>query len=209
MKWIFIFLIILLIGCTNSETIRVDEEINLEEDNNITIEVEEPKVNETIIEEAEIIKEPEEIVEEPEPILEKTWQDIELKDVNSGNTFKISNLEKPLFVETFAVWCPTCKKQQQQMKLFHKNSNVKSVSLNIDPNEDEEMVREFAQKNRFDWKYSVAPKDLTQMLLDEFGPQIANPPQAPVILICKDSSKLLQRGVKSVEELEKALEECE
>ena len=34
------------------------------------------------------------------------WRSIELEDVNTEQTFTISGLEKPVVIETFAVWCP-------------------------------------------------------------------------------------------------------
>ncbi|MFQ5532130.1 MAG: peroxiredoxin family protein, partial [Candidatus Nanoarchaeia archaeon] len=45
-----------------------------------------------------------------------TWRNLELKDVNSGKIFKISDLsDKPILMESFAVWCPTCTRQQREI----------------------------------------------------------------------------------------------
>tara|TARA_Y100000034_G_C6559755_1_gene242188 strand:- start:329 stop:472 length:144 start_codon:yes stop_codon:yes gene_type:complete len=43
-------------------------------------------------------------------------------------------------------------------------------------------------------------------LIDEFGVNVVNAPQAPVILVCKDqSTRLLKRGVKSSSELKEEI----
>ena len=53
-----------------------------------------------------------------------------------------------------------------------------------------------------DWYFVVAPIELTNALIDEFGLAVVNAPRAPVILIYEDqSTKLLRSGVKSAEEL--------
>ncbi|PIN92559.1 hypothetical protein COU56_04225, partial [Candidatus Pacearchaeota archaeon CG10_big_fil_rev_8_21_14_0_10_31_9] len=37
------------------------------------------------------------------------WMNTELNDISTGETFKISDFEgKPVLLESFAVWCPTC-----------------------------------------------------------------------------------------------------
>jgi thiol-disulfide isomerase/thioredoxin len=142
---------------------------------------------------------------------EKTnWMNIEIKDVLTENTFKISDFKgKPILVESFAVWCPTCTKQQRETKSLHQDigDSVISIALDTDPNEDESKVLEHANKNGFDWIYAVSPVELTQRLIDDFGIGVVNAPSAPVILICEDlSTRLLDRGVKSADTLKSEIE---
>lgn len=138
------------------------------------------------------------------------WQDVELTDVNTGNTFKISDYKgKPVLVETFAVWCPTCTKQQKETKKFHDEVGdaVISVSLDTDPNEDVDMVLAHTRKNGFDWLYAVAPVEMTQSLIAEFGVGIVNAPSVPLILVCEDqSTRFLKSGVKNAERLKSEIE---
>lgn len=137
------------------------------------------------------------------------WQDVQLTDVNTGKTFKISDFsDKPVLIESFAVWCPTCTKQQNIMKKFHQDvgDTVVSVSLDTDPNEDVDKVKSHTIKHGFDWKYAVSPKELTQNLIDEFSVNVVNAPAAPIVLVCPDGkAKLLAKGVKSVEDLKEAV----
>ncbi|WP_406660166.1 redoxin family protein [Methanolobus sp. ZRKC3] len=138
------------------------------------------------------------------------WRDIELTDVRTGEVFKISDFEgKTVLIESFAVWCPTCLKQQQETKILSdmEDENVIHIGLDTDPNEDEEIVRNHAQSNGFDWYYAVSPVEFTQSLIDQFGVGVVNAPSAPVILICEDqSTRLLRNGVKPAEELQEEIE---
>ena len=133
------------------------------------------------------------------------WKDIPLADVQTGETYSISDFSgKPVLIESFAVWCPLCTRQQHSIKQLHDDVGdaVISVSLNTDPNEDSDLVKNHAKSNGFDWKYSISPVKLTRALIDEFGSSVVNAPSVPVILVCPDqSSRLLARGVKSADEL--------
>lgn len=136
----------------------------------------------------------------------------QLKDVNSQKFFSLNDFKgKPILLESFAVWCPVCTKQQEKIKELHDDigDSVISISLDTDPNEDEEKIKEHLQRNEFDWYYAISPSDLTKALIGQFGAVIVNAPQAPVILICPDqSAKMLGRGVKSVSELKEAIKSC-
>lgn len=139
------------------------------------------------------------------------WRDAELTDVTTGETFRISDFEgKTILVESFAVWCPTCLKQQKEMQILRERERTEiiHISLNTDPNEDVEKVREHVERNDFDWYFAVPPNEFTQALIDEFGINIVNAPGAPVVLICKDqSARLLSGNVKSAEVLEEEIGE--
>ena len=140
------------------------------------------------------------------------WKNVELTDVATGDNFKISDFKgKPVLLESFAVWCPTCRKQQEKIKELHEEvgDSVVSISLDTDPNEDASQVVDHAKKYGFDWIFVISPVELTQALIDEFSIRVVNAPSAPVILICEDgSARLLKRGVKSADELKFEIEDC-
>ena len=132
------------------------------------------------------------------------WRNMELVDISTGDKFTIDQFDLPVVLESFAVWCPTCTKQQREIKELHEDVGdvFISVSLDTDPNEDKQKVLNHIDSNGFDWYYAIAPSDLTQSLIDEFGIGVINAPSAPVILI--DSSKnarFLHSGIKSANEL--------
>jgi thiol-disulfide isomerase/thioredoxin len=139
------------------------------------------------------------------PVTSVFWMNIELTDVVTGGTFKISDFRnKPILLESFAVWCPVCLRQQQEIAQLHSSEgdSIIHISLGIDPNEDEAKVREHVQSNGLDWYFAVSPVELSQALIDEFGFEVVAAPAAPVILICPDqSARLLEIGVKSADKL--------
>jgi thiol-disulfide isomerase/thioredoxin len=139
-----------------------------------------------------------------------SFLDIEFSDVNTGVTHKISDFAgKKVLVESFAVWCPTCTRQQQVIGELHDQlgDQVVSISLDTDPNEDVEKVKEHTQRHGFDWIYAVSPRELTQSLIDTFGVGVVNAPSAPVVLVCEDQSfRLMQRGLKDLDELRQEIE---
>jgi peroxiredoxin len=140
---------------------------------------------------------------------EVAWTDIPLEDVTTGETFKISDFKgKKVVLETFAVWCSTCTKQQKEIKKLHGRigEDFVSITVDVDPNEDADKVRAHVDRNGFDWLYAVASPEMTRSLIDEFGTIVVNAPSAPVIIIDEDgTARLLGRGVKSADKLEKEL----
>jgi thiol-disulfide isomerase/thioredoxin len=134
-----------------------------------------------------------------------SWMEIGLTDVATGETFKISDFKgKPILLESFAVWCPTCLAQQKEMKQAKQidGEDIIHISLDTDPNEDEAKVREHIERNGLDWYFAVSPVELTQALIDEFGLNVVSAPRAPVVLICEDqSTRFLRSGIKTTEEL--------
>lgn len=137
------------------------------------------------------------------------WINFELKDVATGETFKISDFsDKPVLLESFAVWCPTCTRQQKETKKLHEEigDSAVSISIDTDPNEDEDRIRKHMEDNGFNWYYAVSPVEFTRSLIDQFGINIVNAPSAPMILICNgESARQLDSGVKSTDELKEEL----
>ncbi len=133
------------------------------------------------------------------------WADFELVDAITGESFTIADFAgKPILVESFAVWCSICLRQQKEMaKLIElEGESIVHISLDTDPNEDDIAVRLHAEKHGFTWLFAVAPVEMTQALIDAFGLTVVNAPRAPVILIDVDgSARLLRNGVKSAEDL--------
>jgi thiol-disulfide isomerase/thioredoxin len=142
-----------------------------------------------------------------EPVLH--WKNMQLKDAKTQLFFKISDFRgQEVLLESFAVWCPKCKQQQDIFIEFKKkNPNVVIISLDTDPNEDEARVVEHITRYGYDWQYAVSPAQLTRQLIDEFGLSIVSAPSTPVIVLCADQTAFLTKsGIKSVSELESEIE---
>jgi thiol-disulfide isomerase/thioredoxin len=141
------------------------------------------------------------------------WKSIVLTDVLTDTTYSISELsDKPVLVESFAVWCPKCTSQQREIKKLHADTSFGdsfySIALNTDQNEDALKVKNHAESNGFDWRYSVASQEMTNLLVDEFGLGIASAPSVPVVLVCPGNQEahLLKSGVKKSAELKSLIE---
>ena len=75
------------------------------------------------------------------------WKEIELKDVITGKTFKISDFKgKPIFVETMAVCCPLCTQQQIQLQKVadELGDSVVHVSIDTDLIVDEAKLKQYS-----------------------------------------------------------------
>ncbi len=141
------------------------------------------------------------------PTSTPAWMNIELTDVATGQKFKISDFKgKPILLESFAVWCPTCLGQQKELSKL-KGDDLVHISLDTDPNEDEAKIRGHLERYGFDWYFAVSPIELTQALIDDFSLRIVSAPSVPVVLICANqSTRLLRSGIKSAEELRGEIE---
>ncbi|WP_396611258.1 TlpA family protein disulfide reductase [Haloferax sp. S1W] len=140
------------------------------------------------------------------------WRTTELTDVRTGETFTIEGLlDRPVLLETFAVWCSNCLRQQKELISFHEavGDDVVTVALDIDPNEDAQKVREHAERHGFDWRYAVSPGPVTKSLTAEFGSSMANAPTVPMLRVCPDGTATrLKNGHKTTEFLRKKVSEC-
>jgi thiol-disulfide isomerase/thioredoxin len=135
------------------------------------------------------------------------WRTAELEAVRSGETFRIADLEHPVVVQTFAVWCPKCERQQDALAGVGDEATV--VSLNVDGNEDGDTVAEHAANNEFDWRFAVAPVPITQSLIDEFGTDVTTPPTSPLAVVCGDGSTTFSSGsVLSTAQVTDMTDEC-
>ncbi len=133
------------------------------------------------------------------------WMNTQLTDVRTGKQFTISSFKgKPVLLESFAVWCPTCTEQQRQTKKLKEleGDTIVHISLDTDPNEDANTVLQHVETYGFDWYYAVSPIEMTRSLIGDYGTKVVFAPGVPMILICPDqSARLLPGGVKTPEKL--------
>jgi len=120
------------------------------------------------------------------------WQTAELTTVRDDEQFTLGGLDGPVVVQSFAVWCPKCQRQSEVMADLSESVTV--VGLNTDPNEDAEKVRTHAEENGFDWRFAVAPTEMTRSLVDEFGTTVTNAPSTPVIVTCDSGESTFMSG---------------
>ena len=113
-----------------------------------------------------------------------------LRDVRTDAEFTLGQLaaERPVLLETMAIWCTKCRAQQREVVDAHGRADFDSVSLDVDPNERSEDLANYADREGFDWRFAVADGGLVRMLRDRFGTAVLNPPSMPKILFRTDGS---------------------
>lgn len=139
------------------------------------------------------------------------WFDIELTDVQTGETFTMNDYAgKVVLVETMAIWCPNCVIQATQVRKFHEalaNPDLISVSLDVDVNEDEASLKEYASSYRLDWHFAVAPLAVARALGNLYSAEYLNPPLSPMLIIDRNGAvHQVEYGIKDAETLQKIVE---
>jgi cytochrome oxidase Cu insertion factor (SCO1/SenC/PrrC family) len=140
------------------------------------------------------------------------WYGASLTNIQMGDSFTINDLKgKVVLVEMMAVWCPNCKKNQEQVKALHallgERDDFVSLGLDIDPNENAEALKTYVEDNGFDWYYAVPPAEVSREIASLYGNQFLNPPSTPMLIIDrKGAAHPLPFGIKSADDLMKALQ---
>ena len=140
------------------------------------------------------------------------WFNVMLSDVNTGKGFQVADFKgKVVLVETMAVWCTTCLQQQGQIQSLHgllgERDDLVSLSLDIDPNENGNILKTYLDSRGFDWRYAVAPADVAREIGQLYGDQFLNPPSAPMFVIDRQGAvHTLPFGVKSAQDLKAAVD---
>jgi len=141
-----------------------------------------------------------------------TWYSASLTNVSTGESFTINDLKgKVILVETMAVWCSNCFRQQTNVKTLHEvlgeRDDFVSLGMDIDPNEDGEKLKSFVESNGFDWMYTVSPAEVSREIASLYGGQFLNPPSTPMLIIDRHGeAHPLPFGIKSVDDLTQALQ---
>jgi hypothetical protein len=115
-----------------------------------------------------------------------------------------------VLVETMAVWCSNCLRQQREVVALHDllgdQPNLVSVALDIDPNETNDILKAHTDKNGFDWVYAVAPAEVAREIGQLYGGQFLNPPATPMLIIDQHGeAHPLPFGHKTAQSLQEAL----
>lgn len=140
------------------------------------------------------------------------WYGVALTNVRTGENFTINDLKgKVVLVETMAVWCSNCFRQQTHVKALHdilgERDDFVSLGVDIDPNEDASQLQGFVDSNGFHWTYVVAPAEVSRELSTLYGAQFLNPPSTPMLIIDRQGeAHPLPFGIKSADDLLQALQ---
>jgi len=136
------------------------------------------------------------------------WRTATLTDVTTGEDFEIADLAGPVLAHPFAIWCSTCKSQNEQIDELQEGADYSVVQLNIGDGEADGDVRDYAEENGYaeHSRFAVAPDSVSRSLVDEFGGSAVSPPQSPVILLCPDGGTHLIDKVTAASALRSRIE---
>jgi cytochrome oxidase Cu insertion factor (SCO1/SenC/PrrC family) len=141
------------------------------------------------------------------------WLATPMTNVVTGEEFRLSDFEGRLvLLETMAVWCTKCRSQQEQIRALHgqlgeQASQLMSVTVDVDPNEDAQYLKAYVEQTGFDWIYAVAPVELSRALAAAHGDQFLNPPSTPILIIDRHGeAHPLPFGIKSAAQLQQAIQ---
>lgn len=140
------------------------------------------------------------------------WFSETFTDARTGHAFSINDHKgKVILVETLAMWCSNCKKQQGQVVELHnllgERDDFVSFGLDIDTNENAADLANYVQNNGFDWLYAVATPEVAREIGNLHGAQFLNPPSTPMLIIDRHGkAHPLPFGIKSAQDLYDALQ---
>ena len=152
----------------------------------------------------------EEVMAEEEMMLPE-WLSTSLTNAHTGETFAIADFQGDVvLVETLAMWCSNCLKQQKEVVQLHKllveRDNFVSVGIDIDANENIEALKAYTNQNGFDWIYTVASPEVAREIGLLYGDLYLNPPSTPMLIIDQHGEvHTLPFGIKNAADLYKAL----
>ncbi len=146
------------------------------------------------------------------PAGSEAWRTTPLRDVVTGDEFRITDLQgKVVAIEAMAIWCVNCRLQQQQAQAALAavgSPDVVYVSVDVDPNERDGDLADYARQQGFGWRFVVASADVSRSLAATFGDQILSPPATPLVVLGPDGRIVEQHiGIKGAADLESLLKE--
>ena len=140
------------------------------------------------------------------------WFSMPMTDVQTGKTFTMNDYAgKVVLLETIAMWCPTCLLQSGQVQKLHRvlgnPEDLISVTLDVDSNENEAALKDYASTYGMDWHFAVAPLLVERALGNLYSAEYLNPPLSPMLIIDREGNvHQLAYGLKQVAELQKLVE---
>ena len=156
---------------------------------------------------------PEAMMDETSDMMEAPdWFSASLTDARTGQAFSINDFKgKVVLVETMAIWCSNCLKQQGQVKALHEQLGSRddfvSIGLDIDPNENADALKGYVEDKGFEWLYAVPSADVSREIAALYGDQFLNPPSTPIVVIDRHGdAHPLPFGIKSADDLMQAIQ---
>ena len=133
------------------------------------------------------------------------WQTVQLTDVD-GMAVTLDDFHgTPVLVETFATWCPNCKKQLEDTNAAAAQLGDQAVfiALSVETDLSADDVAEYAADNGFDSiRFAVMTPEALAAVVEGLGQSAANPPSTPKVVIDPmGHAGELETGFESVDDI--------
>lgn len=137
------------------------------------------------------------------------WRTLPITDVD-GESFTLAELEgRPVFVENFATWCPTCRAQlgSTQEAAAAVGDDAAFVVLSVETELSADTVADYARDNGFtSMRFAVMSPELLAAFAEAFGTSAVNPPSTPHVVIAADGTAgEMETGSISAADIEEAV----
>ena len=133
------------------------------------------------------------------------WQDIELTDARTGETFTLASFSgKTVFVEPMATWCTNCRRQLGNVREARAQlgDDVVFIGLSLETTLSNADLAQYQSDQGFDWTFAVMSPQMLEELTNTFGRSITSAPSTPHFIIRPDGSYTdLVTGVDPVDQL--------
>lgn len=120
------------------------------------------------------------------------WQQVELVDARSGETFTLADFAgKTVYVEPMATWCTNCRAQLHSVVRVVEELGEEDfvfVGLSVETNLSAADLASYTEREGFAWRFAVLSDDALRMLVEQFGRAVGNPPSTPHFIIRPDGT---------------------
>jgi thiol-disulfide isomerase/thioredoxin len=134
------------------------------------------------------------------------WQTVALTNAVTGEQFTVADFAgKTIFVEPFATWCSNCRRQLGTVDSLRGQSGDDTVflALSVESNIGDEALANYASQTGYGLIFAAMPPEMLQLLVEEYGQTITNPPATPHFVVGPDgTSSELFTGFRSSAEIQ-------
>ncbi|GAB4509530.1 MAG: hypothetical protein OHK0046_04710 [Anaerolineae bacterium] len=146
------------------------------------------------------------VVPTVETVARPAWQQIELVNATTGETFTLADFAgKTVFVEPMATWCTNCRAQLGRVREVRQQlgeENYAFIGLSLETNLSAGDLADYQRETGYDWTFAVMSIDMLRQLESEFGRSVTVAPSTPHFVIRPDGSFTpLRTGAKSIEQI--------
>ncbi len=129
------------------------------------------------------------------------WLTLPMTNAKTAEVFTLTDFQgRTVYVEPMATWCGNCRQQLRNLRdaQAQLDDAVVFVAISVEGNLPDANLAAYAEREGFDFVFTVGSVELLQALVAEFGRSVINPPATPGFIVWPDGSfSELFTGIKS------------